>query len=94
MAITISILLFLGAFFIVYNNSYRMISGSAFSVYSIENGMAVEYGNTAYLLKYDPAPVEQLEEAIGKTPSLLPLPAQLLVLLTELAKTVASFLPQ
>lgn len=93
MAITISVILFFGAFFAVANNSYRMISGKAVSVYSVDGGMALQYDDTAYLLQYDPSVIQEIEQTVGQTPSLLPLPMQMPILLTELAQTVVSFLP-
>lgn len=86
-------LLFFGAFFVVYNNSYRMISGVSVSVYPIENGMALKYGSTVYSAKYNPNIVKQFEVAVGETPSILPLPAQMTVLLTEIAEEAVNYLP-
>lgn len=92
MTITISIILFIGAFFVVYNNGSRTMTGNAVSVYAISEGFALEYGDSAYLIEYNPDPAKELGDAIEKNPSILPLPVQIPVIMVELTHKVSNFL--
>lgn len=91
MAITIAIILFIGAFFIVYNNGSRTMTGNAVSVYAVSDGFAIEYGDSAYLIEYDPAPAQKVGDAIEKNPSILPLPVQIPIIIAELANKASDF---
>lgn len=91
MAITIAIILFIGALFVVYNNGSRTMTGNAISVYAISEGFAIEYGDSAYLIEYNPAPAEKAADAIKENPSILPLPVQIPIIIVELANKAADF---
>lgn len=91
MAITIVVILFIGAFFVVYNNGSRTMTGKAVSVYAISEGFAVEYGDSAYLIEYDPAPAQKVGDAIEKNPSILPMPIQIPVIMVEFANKIVDF---
>ncbi len=91
MAITIAIILFIGAFFIVYNNGSRTMTGNAISVYAISDGFAVEYGDSAYLIEYNPEPAETAGDVIKENPSFLPLPVQIPIIIVELANKAVDF---